>query len=280
MLSARLYLCFVALMAVLSAGNLAAQTAEQTALELDGVSVTEKIGEKLPLDFVFVDDNNKTVRLAQYFTSGRPVIITFNYSDCVRFCDLQLNDMANAFKAMKLDPGTDFTVLTISVDPNETFKKAKSSKLGKLGLIGDKRYDKNWHFLTTTEEADIITVASALGYKYKYDAKRNVYKHKAAMMIVNGGGVISHYVRGIGYRAEELELVLKKSAAGEMGEPSEDGSGFGLNCFIIEYTDAVARGMTVMRIGGGLVLSFMILFLGYFWVKEFKKGPKLEEATQ
>jgi protein SCO1/2 len=268
------------ILAVLSVGSLYAQTEEQMVLELEGVSVTEKIGEKLPLDFTFVDDNARTVRLAQFFTPGRPVVVTFNYSDCPLLCSRQLTDLARAFKELDLKPGKDFTVLTISVDPNETFKRAKSSKLGKLAIVGDKAFDKHWHFLTTTEEADILTVASTMGYKYSWDKKDRAYRHKAALMIINGDGVISHYVRGIGYQAAELELVLKQSAAGEFGEPSEDDTGFGLNCFVIEYTDAVGRAMTVMRIGGGAVVLFLFSFVGYFWVKEFKKRPRLEEATQ
>ncbi|MDC1142877.1 SCO family protein [Planctomycetota bacterium] len=267
-------------LAVLSAGSLYAQTDEQIAIELDGVSVTERIGETIPLDFTFVDDNAKTVRLAQYFKSGRPVLITFNYSNCPRLCAQQLNDLARAFKELKLTPGEDFTVLTIGVDPDETFKRAKTSKLNKLAIIGDKRYDKNWHFLTTTQEADILTVASTMGYKYTWDEKDKAYRHKAALMIVNGDAVVSHYIRGAGYRADELELVLKQSAAGEMGEPSEDDTGFGLSCFVIEYTDAVGRAMTVMRIGGAVVVLFLFSFVGYFWFREFKRRPRLKEATQ
>lgn len=263
----------------LLAGMMYAQTEEQMNIELADVSVTEKIGEKLPMDFTFVDDNAKTVRLAQFFTSGRPVIVTFNYSNCPRLCSIQLNDLAKAFKEISLVPGKDFTVLTISVDPEESFKQAKSSKLGKLGIVGNKAFDKHWHFLTSDREQDLLSVASAMGYRYSYDSQDKAYRHKAAIMVINGDGVISHYIRGIGYQGKELEAVLKQSAAGEMGEPNEDDTGFGLNCFVIEYTDAVGRAMTVMRIGGAAVVLFLFSFLGYFWVKEFKKRPKLEEVT-
>ncbi|MCA8918377.1 MAG: SCO family protein [Planctomycetes bacterium] len=249
----------------------AAQSTAQLEYELRGVEVIENIGGEIPLDLTFTDDDNERVTLGQYFKQGRPVLISLNYTNCPRLCSYQLTDMAKALKDMGWTPGNEFVFLTISIDPSEDFKTSKKSKLRYLGLVGKAEADKGWHFLTTTENEDILKLADALGYHYKLDPETGEYRHKAAMFIVNGDGKISHYLRNIGYVPEDVQAKLQASANGEFGQPDQDGQGFGLNCFAFQYTDNMSRAFTMMKIGGVGVLVFLFSFLGYWWYRELKK---------
>lgn len=270
---------FAAMAALLLAGVCAAQTTRQLEYELRGVEVIEKIGERIPLSLEFTDDNNRNVKLEQYFKPGRPVLITMNYADCPRLCSLQLQDLAKAVRDMDWVPGDEFVMLTVSVDPNEGYKRAKQYKLRQLGIVGKAEADRGWHFLTTETEKDINELADALGFKYRFDPETGEYRHKAAIMLVNGDGVISHYMRNMAYDPAVVEAKLKESSAGKLGEPTSDGSGFGLNCFAYEYTDNMGRAFNMMRVGGVGILLFLFSFVGYWWIREFRK-PRDEEPGE
>ncbi|MBE7490567.1 MAG: SCO family protein [Planctomycetes bacterium] len=281
------YSCVLALAVTAAAGSLCAQSIaeQQMAEQLKGVDVVQKIGDKLPLDVPFVDDNGRNVTLAQYFKPGVPVLITLNYADCPRNCSLQLTDLARALREMQWKPGTEFTIVTISVDPAEDFKRARQSKIRYLGASeSGSSVDKGWHFLTSSDESNARRVADALGYHYRYDVETRQYLHKTAMFIVTPDGVISHYIRSLGYDGSMLEGYLQASAQGRLGAPiSDDGTGFGLNCFVMEYTDNIGRAYLMMRIGGSAVLAFVVCFVGYFWLRELKRvraarRPNLETA--
>jgi protein SCO1/2 len=250
---------------------------QKLAYDLRGVDVVQRIGEKLPLDTPFVDDNGRNVTLAKYFKPGMPVLLTLNYSDCPRNCSLQLSDLARAMREMVWKAGVEFQVVTISIDPKEDFKRARQSKIRFLGeAASGTTGDTGWHFLTSSDEKNVLGVAQAVGYQYRWDEDTHQYVHKTAMFIATGEGVISHYIRSLGYEGSFLEGYLKASAQGKMGAPiSDDGTGFGLNCFAQEYTDTVGRAYMMMRIGGGGVLAFIVCFLGYFWLREYKRNRQV-----
>lgn len=268
------------MVAVLSAGVCFAQSSRQVQEELRGVEVIEKIGQSIPTQLEFTDDNNRRVRLEQYFKPGRPVVITMNYADCPSLCSLQLQDLAKAMRDMDWTAGEEFVVLTVSVNPEETYKRAKQAKLRYLGLVGKAEVDHGWHFLTTETEKDIYELADALGFKYRFDPETGEYRHKAAVMVVNGDGVISHYMRNMAYNPDVFQAKIIASGEGEMGQPSEDDTGFGLNCFAFEYTDNMGRAFNLMRIGGVGILVFLFSFVGYWWVREIRKPRDNEGANE
>lgn len=276
MLNWRPGVALCALLTVVGVSQLRAQSIEEQQLneQLKGVDVVQKIGDKLPLDTPFVDDNGRNVTLAQYFKPGVPVLVTLNYADCPRNCSVQLTDLARALREMGWHPGKEFTIVTISIDPAEDFKRARQAKIRYLGESeSGSSVDKGWHFLTSSDEANAKRVADALGYHYRFDAETKQYLHKNAMFIATPEGVISHYIRSLGYEGSMLDGYLQAAAQGKLGAPiSDDGTGFGLNCFAMEYTDNIGRAYLMMRIGGGGVLAFVVCFVGYFWMRELKRA--------
>jgi protein SCO1/2 len=261
---------------------LAAQTNRQLQYELQGVEVVERIGEKIPLELAFTDDDGRNVTLAQYFKPGRPVLITLNYADCPRLCSLQLTELSKALKPMEWTPGNEFVMLTVSINPQENYERAKLAKVRYLGAVGKPEADHGWHFLVNADESMVLKLAESLGYSYKFDAETGEYRHKAAAFIVTGEGVISHYLRNLNYDATDIQARLVESGAGILGKTSEDDTGFGLNCFTFEFTDNMGRAFWYMRIGGIGIVLFVVSFVGYWWVFEFKKSRRLKlkaEAT-
>lgn len=254
--------------------SLPAQSNRRLQYELQGVDVIERIGERIPLDLPFTDDNGRHVTLAQFFKPGRPVLITLNYADCPQLCSLQLTELARGLKDMEWVPGREFVLLTISINPGETYERAKLAKLRYLGAVGKPEVDKGWHFLVNDDESKVLSLAAALGYSYKFDADSGEWRHKSAAFVVTGDGVISHYMRNLNFEPRDVQARLAESAAGKLGQASEDETGFGFNCFTLEYTDNMGRAFMYMRIGGIGVLVFLFSFIGYWWIYELRKSRR------
>ena len=50
-------------------------TSQQTPADLANIRIDQRLNEQVPLDLEFKDENGKTVKLGDYFQSGRPVIL-------------------------------------------------------------------------------------------------------------------------------------------------------------------------------------------------------------
>src|SRR5580692_4649322 len=112
-------------MLVLACFSLLAQVARgdverSSAPERSDVGVTEHLGDALPLDAPFVDHNGRDVKLGDYFTSDRAVVLIFGYHTCPMLCSLVQNAAAQALRRMGLVVGRDYDVVVISIDPEDT----------------------------------------------------------------------------------------------------------------------------------------------------------------
>src|ERR1700722_13590120 len=87
--------------------------------EIENVGVVEHRGTKLNSSLEFKDESGKTVQLGQYFSLGRPIIMTMVYYDCPNLCTLQLNGLVDMFKkAGETVAGRDYEMIAVSMDAN------------------------------------------------------------------------------------------------------------------------------------------------------------------
>src|SRR5881397_2205684 len=103
--------------------------------ELEKVDIEQKLGAQLPLNLEFLDENNRSVKLSDYF-GRKPVILTLNYYGCPMLCGIQLNQLLDALKQMDWQPGHEFEILTISFDPLERPELAKQKKENYIEALG------------------------------------------------------------------------------------------------------------------------------------------------
>src|SRR5688500_5575017 len=93
--------------------------ADAVPLEMQGVGVTERTGQRLPLELTFKDERGNPVRLGDYFRSGRPVLLQLAYYECPMLCGLVSKAMLDAARALELKIGTDVEIIIVSIDPKE-----------------------------------------------------------------------------------------------------------------------------------------------------------------
>ena len=70
--------------------------------ELSEMGVTEHLGETIPLSLEFQDETGRMVSLRQFFRLGRPVLLSFNYSNCPMLCSLQLSGLVTSLSEVDL----------------------------------------------------------------------------------------------------------------------------------------------------------------------------------
>ncbi len=245
---------------------------------LKKIGIEQKLGSQLPLDTELKDENGKIVRLGDYFTAGRPVIVAFVYYECPMLCNQVLNGLTGSLKGISFNAGTEFEVVAISFDSREfdSTEVARNKKLGYMERYGRPGTEKGWHFLTGRQES-IDKVTSAAGFTYQWDAKTNQFAHAAAVMVATPDGKLSRYHYGIDYAPRDLKFSLMESGQSRVGNAAEQ-----LLLYCYHYDPASGRYglaiLNVMRLGGIATLIGMGLMAFVFWRRNKNRDQLADEG--
>ncbi len=187
---------------------------------LRNVAIEQKLGQQLPLELVFRDENGQPVKLGQYF-GQKPVVLSLVYYDCPMLCTQVLNGMVTSFRVLPFQIGKEFDVVTVSFDPRETSPLATAKKktyVGYLPQVMQSGATNGWHFLTG-DQASITQLTDAVGFRYHWDEATKQFAHASAIMVATPQGKLSRYYYGIDYSARDLRLGLIESAQNKIGSP-------------------------------------------------------------
>jgi len=228
------------------------------------VRFDQKIGDKVPVDLTFTDENGNEVTIGQCI-DGKPTILIMAYYRCPMLCGQVFIGVLDAIRQMKLTCGKDYNIVCVSFDPKEQPGLARDKKHYFVSEYGRKEADKGWHFLTGKKE-NIDQMTNAVGFHYEYDRTIKEYNHPSGIIIVTPEGIISRYFPGIEYtdhgemdgqpikdKTKTLRLSLVEAGDGKIGDISDR---FFLTCYRYsphtgKYTMSV---MWIVRAGGLLTL--------------------------
>lgn len=254
-----------------------AQLVEDLPEEMQGVGVDDKSGDQIPLDLKFRDENAKVLALSDVFAGSRPVILSLNYSDCPMLCRIQLNGLVDALKEMELTAGKDFDVVSVSVDPLETYQRAKQTEQRYLEEYGRPGAAGGWRFLVGSQK-NIKALADAVGFRYKYVPETGEYSHTAAAMVVTPTGVVSRYLYGVMFDPQTVRLSLVEAADGKIGSPLDQ-----LILFCFHYDETKGRygpvARRIMSLGGGVTVFAMALGLLPYWFRRSKEETTVKKPA-
>lgn len=238
---------------------------------LQKIGIEQKLGDQLPLDVEFKDENGKIVKLGEYFGKGRPVILALVYYECPMLCNEVLNGLTGSLKGISFDAGKDFDVIAISFDARENDKPdlAKNKKISYMQRYGRPGTEDGWHFLTGSQDA-IDKVTQAVGFNYKWDEKSSQFAHAGGIMMATPQGTLSRYFYGIDYAPKDVKFGLMESAENKIGNPAEQ-----LLLYCYHYDPASGKyGLSilrVMRVAAVATLIGMGAMVLVFWRKNKKK---------
>jgi protein SCO1/2 len=248
----------------------AAEAAAFTTRQLvDQVGFDQKLGDALPLDLAFRDESGRAVRLGDYF-GAKPVVLGLVYYRCPVLCTLVERGLASGLKPLELEPGREFEIVFVSIDPTDTPETAAERKAATLASYGREATADGWHFLSG-DEASIRALAEAVGFRYAYDASTNQYAHAAGLAVATPEGRLSRYLFGLDYAPRDLKLSLVESSAGRIGTPLDK---LLLVCF--EYDAAMgkytAATLLILKAGATLTLAALVGFLLFALRRERRTG--------
>jgi len=230
--------------------------------QLREVGIDQRLNEQIPANLAFRDSSGELVRLGDYF-GRKPLVLALVYYECPMLCTLVLNGLVRALRAMPMDIGKDFEIITVSFNPSEGPELAAAKKQEYLSRYKRDGAANGWHFLTG-EESQIHALTAAAGFRYRYDPETKQFSHASGIMILTPDGKLSRYQYGVEYSARDLRLALVEAAAGEIGTPVDQ---ILLYCF--HYDPITGKYglviMNVIRILGGAtvfgLLGFVLLML-------------------
>jgi protein SCO1 len=241
---------------------------------LEGVGIEEHLGRQIDLNLTFTAENGYPVALSEYFHKGKPVIIDLIYYSCPNLCTLVLNGQTAAMREiLPWTPGKEYEVVTISIDPNESFDLARKKKA--IYLSSFDHPAPGWHFLCD-RDGNAKKLAETLGFKYRWDERTQQFAHAAGIMVLTPEGKAARYLYGASFHPRDLRFAL--------AEASENRSTMAVQKILLfcYHYDPQAGGYvlfaTNLMRGGGIVTVLIIsLFLWRMIVAERKKaspGPR------
>lgn len=243
---------------------------------LNGVDIQQHLNQQLPLDTTFVDEAGKTVKLGDYFDGKHPVLLALVYYRCPVLCSEELKGLTGALEMVSYQPGKDFQIVAISIDPSETPAIAASKKREYVAYYGHPQSAPGWHFLTGQQPA-IDAVAKATGFGYKRmpgpDGKDNQFAHASAIQIVTPEGRIAQYYLGVEYSPQDLRLGLIEASHHRIGTPVDK-----ILTYCYRYNPALNRhSLIIARIVQAACL-LTVLILGSYMIVMFRRDVKSSRA--
>jgi len=244
----------------------AAQTISDSVPILQKVNVVEHLGDTIPLDVAVTNDAGEQVMMDRYFTPGRPVVLVLAYYECPMLCNLVMNSLTQTAKQLSWLPGQEYQIVTVSINPAESFSLARGKKDNYIRDFGQPEAAAGWDFCIAAEDQS-RKLADAVGFKYYYDELQKQYAHPAVITILTGSGVISRYLYGVEFKERDLRLALLEASEGKIGTTVDR---ILLYCY---HYDPNAGGYvlmagTIMRTGGLFTIVLLALFLGLLWRRE------------
>jgi protein SCO1/2 len=235
--------------------------------ELADIGIDQRLNQQIPLNLEFKDETGKTVKLGDYFQSGRPVILNLVYYTCPMLCGEELAGEASALSMLKFTPGKDYEIVSVSFNPDETPKDAAEKKKVYLDRINEhldtKSDGSGWHFLTG-QEPQIKQLADAVGFHYHRDPRTKQYIHATGLTILTPAGKIAQYYYGVEFAPKDIRLGLIEASREKIGNVVDQVL---LYCYhydprsgrysaVIANVIRVAGAATMLILGGLLIVMF------------------------
>lgn len=225
---------------------------------LEGVGIEEHLGRQIDLNLTFTAENGYPVALKDFFHSGKPVLLDLIYYSCPNLCTLILNGQTAAMRELlPWTPGKEYEVVTISIDPNESFDLARKKKA--IYLSSFDHPAPGWHFLCD-RDGNAKKLAETIGFKYRWDERTQQFAHAGGIMVLTPEGKMARYLYGATYHPRDLRFSL--------AEASENRTTMAVQKILLYcyHYDPQAGGYVlfatnIMRAGGVLTVLLIAFFL-------------------
>jgi len=247
---------------------------DELPLVLQKVGVAQHLNGQLPLNAAFIDETGTPVTLGTYFNGKKPAVFALVYFDCPMLCSEELDGLTSSLEMVKMNPGKDFDVVIVSIDPSDTPEKAAAKKAFYLKRYGRPETAAGWHYLTGQRPA-IDAVTEAVGFGYVKvpgpDGKLTQFAHASSIQLVTPQGRMAQYYLGVEYSPKDIMLGLIEASGNKIGSPVANILTY---CYHYDPTTnkhsiVVAR---VVQLGGMVTVASLGSFIFVMFRRDIRLG--------
>ena len=236
-----------------------------------GASQLDKIGAMVDRELEFRDERDYPYKLQQLFPGKQPVVLMLGYYSCPSMCGQVLDAAMTALNRVELQPGEDYRILNVSIDPEETPATAANRKGMYLPRLMKTGGDDAWRFLVGDEE-NTKAIADQVGFQYYRVQATQQYAHPPSLIFLTPQGKVSRIIVNTYFEPEDVRLALVEASEGTLGSFWDEVK---LNCLTFdERTNTYSlAAMTLMRIGGAVTVIVLAVMI---WVMLRRERRKTE----
>lgn len=265
-----------------------------TPAQLEGAEIVPKLGAAVPMGTALLDEDGNPVTLDKVIATDKPTLLILGYWECPMLCSFVLNATKDALADVDgLEPGKDFNIVAVGIDPTEGATLARSKQENYLKALAKVRGVPSvptsaWRFLSAPQDEAFLadkheskavrTLADAVGFGYRYDPQTENYAHGAGIFFISPDGTLTRTLWGISFRSKDVRLAIVEAGKGLVGTVVDRVV---LSCFQFgpegQYSVYV---WGVMRIGGIVMVLGMAIFLFTLFRREQKRERELERELQ
>ena len=259
----------ILLLATLFFQNTAQAHVEQPK-DLSGIGIDEKLGQFIPLDLTFYDENGNPVSLKQLIHT--PIILAPVFYRCPNVCSFLLFNLTGVINKLPSEPGKEYQVWTVSFDETEKPDLAFEKKKMYLKMIEKPFPEDAWRFLTGDKE-NIHKLTDAIGFHFKKQGED--FLHPVTLVILSPDGKITRYMYGTEFLPFDMKMALLEASEGRVGPTLSKVLKF---CF--SYDPKGRKYVFNTLKVTGIVTLLFALSLILFLVFKGKKKPIKEESLE
>jgi len=238
------------------------------------MGIKQRLGEYVPKDVSFKDENGKSVKFGELF-QGRPIVLLPIFYRCQTSCsaltDSLMTVLAKAGKHDEMKVGRDLDVVMVSIHPKETPELARVRKGYILQDLDQPGTENGWHLLTG-DLASVHKITDAIGFKYSYNAEKDLINHPVCSVVLSPEGRISAYTIGNDMQTRILQQDVALAAKNEVADPADQSMMFG--CIMVDptthkYTLVIERIVFIACCITLVVVASMIVYMS----RKYKRTP-------
>jgi protein SCO1 len=267
----RLFLSALLMTAALAGQQAGMSPSRELEAREEAASQLDSIGVVIDPALQFTDERGYPFQLRQLFPGQQPVVLLLGYYSCPAMCGQVLDAAFRALSEVALQPGDDYRILNVSIDPKETAEIAKARKQAFLPRLRKTCGDDAWRVLVG-DATNIAALTKATGFQYYWSTQTNQFAHPPSLIFLTPEGRISRVIVSTEYEPSDVRLAIVEASAGKLGTFWDRVR---LNCLTFDSrtnTYSLAA-MTIMRVAGAVTVVVLGLMIWVMLRRERRTHP-------
>jgi protein SCO1/2 len=225
----------------------------------EGATQQDSVGVMVDRELAFTDERGYPFQLKQLFPGKQPVVLMLGYYHCPAMCGQVLQATFDALSDVSLQPGTDYRVLSVSIDPRETPEVARQRKDAFLRYLTKTGGEDAWRVLVG-DAASTEALARQVGFRFYWSESTGQYAHPPSLIFLTPEGKVSRIIVNTVFEPSDVRLALVEASHGTLGTLWDRVQ---LNCLTFDARTGTysLAAMTVMRIGGAVTVVALAVMI-------------------